>query len=145
MVKVSRSVLLTPGELSPKVFSSSIDASKLVLWIRIPCPTILSDNMPSNSFCILYFTIMSIIVPTFLTKVWEYLCSGWVFFSSGKFRLFNYPFLTEFVSSFKRYCCLELKFEQIFHLWSFSVKLWGFEGCHSGQFGTINARYISRY
>ena len=29
------------------------------------------------------------IVPTFDTKVTEYLCSGWVFFSSDKFRLFN--------------------------------------------------------
>ena len=28
------------------------------------------------------------IVPTFDTKVTEYLCSGWVFFSSDKFRLF---------------------------------------------------------
>ena len=28
-------------------------------------------------------------VPTFDTKVTEYLCSGWVFFSSDKFRLFN--------------------------------------------------------
>ena len=30
-----------------------------------------------------------LIVPTFDTKVTEYLCSGWVFFSSDKFRLFN--------------------------------------------------------
>ena len=30
-----------------------------------------------------------IIVPTFDTKVTEYLCSGWVFFSSDKFRLLN--------------------------------------------------------
>ena len=28
-------------------------------------------------------------VPTFDTKVTEYLCSGWVFFSSDKFRIFN--------------------------------------------------------
>ena len=27
--------------------------------------------------------------PSFATKVTEYLCSGWVFFSSDKFRLFN--------------------------------------------------------
>ena len=33
--------------------------------------------------------MMQIIVPTFDTKVTEYLCSGWVFFSSDKFRLFN--------------------------------------------------------
>ena len=29
------------------------------------------------------------IVPTLDTKVTEYLCSGWVFFSSDKFRLYN--------------------------------------------------------
>ena len=29
------------------------------------------------------------VVPTFDTKVTEHLCSGWVFFSSDKFRLFN--------------------------------------------------------
>ena len=89
--------------------------------------------------------LFSVIVPTFDTKVTEYLCSGWVFFSSDKFRLFNKPFLTEFLISFERYCCLELKFEEIFHLWSFFVNLWGFKDCHFGQFGTINARYISRY
>ena len=33
--------------------------------------------------------LLRIIVPTFDTKVTEYLCSGWVFFSSDKFRLFN--------------------------------------------------------
>ena len=32
---------------------------------------------------------VALIVPTFDTKVTEYLCSGWVFFSSDKFRLFN--------------------------------------------------------
>ena len=31
----------------------------------------------------------SLIVPTFDTKVTDYLCSAWVFFSSDKFRLFN--------------------------------------------------------
>ena len=30
-----------------------------------------------------------IVVPIFDTKVTEYLCSGWVFFSSDNFRLFN--------------------------------------------------------
>ena len=38
---------------------------------------------------IMIMIIMIIIVPTFDTKVTEYLCSGWVFFSSDKFRLFN--------------------------------------------------------
>ena len=31
----------------------------------------------------------SLVFPTFDMKVTEYLCSGWVFFSSDKFRLFN--------------------------------------------------------
>ena len=31
----------------------------------------------------------TLVVPTFVTKVTEYLCSGWVFFSSDKFRHFN--------------------------------------------------------
>ena len=42
---------------------------------------------------VLYQT--NFIVPTFNTKVTEYLCWGW-FFLSDKFRLFNSPFLTEF-------------------------------------------------
>ena len=84
-------------------------------------------------------------VPTFDTKVTEYLCSGGFFFSSDKFRLLKKPFLTDFSTSFERHCCPELKFEKIFHLWSFFVKLRGFKDCHFGQFGTINARYISRY
>ena len=67
------------------------------------------------------------------------------FFSSDKFRLFNKPFLTEFFISFERYYWHELKFEKIFYLWSFFVKLWGFKDCYFGQSGTINAGYISRY
>ena len=39
--------------------------------------------------CASNFKLTSFIVPTFDTKVTEYLCSGWVFFSSDKFRLFN--------------------------------------------------------
>ena len=34
-------------------------------------------------------SVLVLIVPTFDTKVTEYLCSGWVFFSSDKFQLFN--------------------------------------------------------
>ena len=41
-------------------------------------------------------TWKTVIVPTFDTKVTKNLCSG-VFFSSDKFRLFNSPFLTEFL------------------------------------------------
>ena len=41
------------------------------------------NSFPTN----LYET--DLVVPTFDTKVTEYLCSGWVFFSSDKFRLFN--------------------------------------------------------
>ena len=42
-----------------------------------------------------------------------------------------------FFISFERYCCPELKFEKIFQLWSFFVKLRGFKGCHIGQFGKL--------
>ena len=38
------------------------------------------------------------------------------FFSSDKFRLFYLAIFDGFFLSFKRYCCLELKFEKIFHL-----------------------------
>ena len=57
----------------------------------------------------------SLVIPNFDTKVTEYLCSGWVLFSSEKFRLFDWPFMTEFFL-FEKYCCPELKFEKIFHL-----------------------------
>ena len=88
-------------------------------------------------------------------------CSDFWYESNGIFVLgvgcfflqTNFDFLTShfwrnFFISFKRYCCSELKFEKIFHLWSFFVELWGFKDCHFGhfeQFGTINARYNSRY
>ena len=38
---------------------------------------------------LILMSFKDIFVPTFDTKVTEYLCSGWVFFSSDKFRLFN--------------------------------------------------------
>ena len=85
-------------------------------------------------------------------------CSDFRYESNGIFVLgvgffflqTNFDFLTShfwrnFFISFKRYCCPELKFEKIFHLWSFFVKLWGFKDCHFDQLGTINARDISRY
>ena len=87
--------------------------------------------------------IKFIIVPTFDTKVTENLRSGWVFFLQTNFDFLTSHFWQKFFISFKRYRCLELKFEKIFYLWSFFVKLWGFKDCHFGQFGTINARYIS--
>ena len=83
----------------------------------------------------------TIIVPTFVTKVTDYLCSGWFFCLQ-----INFDFLTsycwrDFFISFRKYCCPELKFGKIFYLWSFSVKFWGLK---LPKFGTINARYISR-
>ena len=52
-----------------------------------------SYNNLSNKFNLKYSGIQveksHIIVPTFDTKVTEYLCSGGFFFSSDKFRLFN--------------------------------------------------------
>ena len=70
------------------------------------------------------------------------------FFLRTKFDFLTSHFWRNFFISFERYCCHELKFEKIFHLWSFFVELWGFKDCHFGhfdQFGTINARYNSRY
>ena len=150
----------------PKILSnSSVCLSKLPvflheieLFLKL-CPDT-SIAGPDKCFLLCFF-IASVssphscmiwilfIVPTFDTKVTEYLCSGWVFF----FLQTNFDFLTshfwrKFFISFESYCCPELKFEKIFHLWSFFVKLWGFKDCHFGhfdQFGTINARYVSRY
>ena len=99
----------------------------------------------------------------FLHKIWNELncCSDFRYESNGIFVLgvgffflqTNFDFLTShfrrnFFISFKLYCCLELKCEKIFHLWSFFVKLWGFKSCHFGhfdQFGTFNARYNLSY
>ena len=36
-------------------------------------------------------------------------------FFLDKFQLFSWPNLTEFFLSFKKYRCLELKFEKLFH------------------------------
>ena len=57
-------------------------------WTRIP------PIWTHNNFCVLapdtFLECNSLIfVPTFDTKVTEYLCPGWFFFSSDKFRLFN--------------------------------------------------------
>ena len=40
--------------------------------------------------------IYFIVVPTFDTKVTEYLCSGWVLFLQTNFGFLTRPFLTEF-------------------------------------------------
>ena len=40
-------------------------------------------------FHFILFQSLFHVVPTFDTKVTEYFCLGWVFFSSDKFRLFN--------------------------------------------------------
>ena len=58
-----------------------------------------------------------VIVPTFDTKVTEYLCSGWVFFLQTNFDFLTSHFRRNyFFISFKMYCCPKLKFEKIFHL-----------------------------
>ena len=58
----------------------------------------------------------NIIVPTFNTKVTEYLCSGG-FVLQTNFDLYLAIFDGFFLKiSFKRCCCPELKFEKIFHL-----------------------------
>ena len=63
----------------------------------------------SNLFVLLF-------VPTFNTKVTEYLCSGCVFFLQTNFDFLTSHFDGIFFISFKKFCCLELKFEKIFHL-----------------------------
>ena len=67
------------------------------------------------------------------------------FFLQTNFDFLTSRFWQNFFISFERYCCLELKFEKIFNLWTFFVKLWGFKDCRYALFGTINARYISSY
>ena len=43
---------------------------------------------------------------------------GWFFFLQT-----NFDFLVSHLISFERYCCSELRFEKMFHWWSFFVKL----------------------
>ena len=70
------------------------------------------------------FSLM-FIVPTFDTKVMEYLCSEWVFFLQTNFDFLTSHFWRIFKISSKTYCCPELKFEKIVHLWSFFKKSYG--------------------
>ena len=105
-----------------------------------------------------FFYFLHFLEANVVRSIKPYFCSDFRYESNGIFVLgvgffflqTNFDFLTSlfwrtFFISFKRFCCPELKFEKIFHLSSFFVKLWGFKDCHFGQFGTINARYISRY
>ena len=48
-----------------------------------------------------------------------------LFFSSDNFDFLTSHFWRDFFMSFKNYCCLELKFEKIFYLWSFSQSYMG--------------------
>ena len=84
-----------------------------------------------------------VIVPTFVTKVTEYLCSGW-FFLHTNFDSFTSLFDGFFYHS-KGIVVLSLNLERYFTCDHFFLKLWWFKDCHFGHFGTINARYISRY
>ena len=116
---------------------------KMEVWKTID----MNIKFPKFQFfnaCLYFASIGPLIIPTFDTKVTEYLCLGWVFFLQTSFDFLTSLFWRNFKISIKTYCWPELKFENIFHLWSFFVKLWGLEYCHSCQFGTINARYISR-
>ena len=70
------------------------------------------------------FYVVRFFAPTFVTKVTEYLCSGWIF-SSDQFRLFNETFLTKFLMIIKRYFCIELKLENVFHLYFIFCKVMG--------------------
>ena len=56
----------------------------------------------------------------FLNESYEIFVLGVVFFLPTNFDFLTSPFWRNFVISFKMYCSPELKFEKIFHLWSFS-------------------------
>ena len=73
-----------------------------------------------------YFTPLNnpinLIVPTFEGNGMFVL--GWVFFLQTNFDFLTSQVWRIFLISLKRYCWTELKFENIFHLWSLFVKLW---------------------
>ena len=54
----------------------------------------------------------------------------WFFFFRQ--NLTDEHFWRIFSESFKRKFSSELKFEQILHLWSFFIQIWGFKCCHIG-------------
>ena len=112
---------------------------KMKVWKTIGM-NIKLPNIRFFNACLNFASIGHLTVPTFDTKVTKNLCLGWVFFLQTSFDFLTNHFWRNFNKSFQRYCWLERKFENIFHQWSFIVKLWGLEDCHSGQFGTINAR-----
>ena len=79
-----------------------------------------------------------IVVPTFVTKVTEYFCSGG-FFSPDKIRFLTRHFLTKVFHIIKKVIFFELKYEKIFHLGSFFVKLRrGLKMVILANLGTIN-------
>ena len=120
-------------------FSVKVEVSKKI-GMNIKFPKFRFFNA-----CLYFASIGHLIVPTFDTKVTEYLCLGWVLFLQTSFDFLTSHFWRNFKISFDRYDWLDFKFENIFHLWSSFVKLWGLKHCHSCQFGTVNARYILRY
>ena len=84
-------------------------------------------------------------VQTFCSD-FRYESNGIFVLGVGFFLQTNFDFLTSYFwrnckKSFKRFCCLELKFEKVFNLWLFFLNLWGFKNCHFGEFGTINVRF----
>ena len=87
----------------------------------------------------------TLIVPTFVMKVTENLCSWWFCFLQTNFGFLSSHFWWKSFIITQKYCRPELKFETIFHMWLFFVSLWRFKEWHFGQIGTINARYFSSY
>ena len=58
--------------------------------------------------------LTNVVVPTFDTKVTEYLCSGWVFFLQTNIDFLTSHFWRNFLIPFKRYCCPELNLKRYF-------------------------------
>ena len=76
-----------------------------------------------------------LVILFFLYRVTKYLCSGCFFFRQkiSTFQLFIFDGKG-----------IDVLRKKKIHL-DFFCKVKGLKDCHSGQFGTINARYNSRY
>ena len=141
---LKRFFYLIENNFKVNIWAGSVLVKKREVWKTIDI-NIKFPNIRFFNTCLYFASIGHLIVPTFDTKVTDYLCLMWVFFLHTSFDFLTSHFWRNFKISFERYYWFKFKFENIFHLWSFFIKLWGLKQCHSCQFGTINARFISRY